>query len=91
MPFYFESTYVVGDGEGEGGVRGTNEAFKRSADHSYIMYGLSLSNDHKNSEVKQAIAQYYRQNNLQPVNDETLSKYFKQKHPSFTAGTIRFP
>lgn len=82
--FYFQSTYV--DGEGDEYTHGIDEAFKRSADKSYIVYRLSLFNDPKNennsdnSEVKQAIAHYYQQNNLTQVNAQTLSKYFKQQH-----------
>ncbi len=84
--FYFEGTYV--DGEGDEYTHGIDEAFARSADKSYIVYKLSLFKDPKNgnnpnnSEVKQAITQYYQQNNLTEINAETLSKYFKQTHMS---------
>ena len=87
QPFYFSSMYLP-EGEGDGETHSVDEAFKLSADKTYIVYKLSLFNDPKkegnadNSEVKRAIADYYQQNNLKEVNAETLSKYFKQKHPT---------
>ncbi len=88
--FFFESSYVVGEGpvvSNENGV----EVFKRSADHSYITYNLSLFNDPENSEVKQAISTYYAKNKLKAVTAETLSKYFRQKHPTTESELWRNP
>lgn len=85
--FYFESTYVA-DGPGDEYTLAVEDAFKRSADNSYIIFKRSLFNDPTsannpdNSEVKKAIAQYYKDNNLKEVTAETLSAYFKQKHPT---------
>ena len=79
--FFFQSSYAA-DGPvpyNDDGV----EVFKMSADRSYITYNLSLFNEPENSEVKQAIADYYQQNNLQQVSAQTLSQYFKGTHPSF--------
>lgn len=93
--FYFQSTYV--DGEGDEYTHSINEAFKRSNDQSYIVYKLSLFNDPSNegnpnnSEVKQAIANYYAQNDLKEVTAETLSKYFRQKHPTTNTELTRRP
>ena len=95
QPFYFRSTYVA-VGEGDEYTRSVDEAFKLSADKSYIVYKLSLFNDPKNennsdnSEAKRAIANYYQQNNLREVTAETLSKYFKQKHPTKSEEITRF-
>lgn len=94
-PFYFHATYVA-DGEGDEYTRSVDEAFKFSADKSYIVYKLSLFNDPKNennvdnSQAKRAIANYYQQNNLREVTAETLSKYFKQKHPTQKKEITRF-
>ena len=93
--FYFNSIYV--DGEGDGEMYGINEAFKRSADKSYIIYKLSLFNDPKqegrsdNSEVKQAIANYYKEHNLKEVTAQEMANYFhgKQVTPTRKVETFR--
>ena len=79
--FFFESSYTA-----DGAVPRNEddvEAFKLSDDRTFIIYNLSLFNDPENSEVKQAFAAYYQENNLQEVTAQTLSQYFKGTHPLF--------
>lgn len=79
--FYFESSYVADDSavydEPPFAVKDT---FQLSPDRSYIVYKRVLFED--GSEFQKAVAKYYKENNLAEVNGETLSKYFKQKHPT---------